>query len=69
MFAPPARLQKKVLDLISEVNIGEMFDEVRIRMNDNLNELKFGLQYIDPTLLGSLETTRGKFEGNLAQLK
>ncbi len=69
LFAPPARVQKKVLDLISEVNIGEMFAEARARMDDNLNELKFGLQYIDPTLLGALETTRAKNEANVAQLK
>ncbi|HLF14768.1 MAG TPA: bacillithiol biosynthesis cysteine-adding enzyme BshC [Bacteroidota bacterium] len=69
LFAPPARLQKKVLELISEVNIEEMFSEARNRINDNLNELKFGLQYIDQTLLGALETTRSKNEANLLQLR
>ncbi len=69
MFAPRARVQKKVLDLVSEVNIGEMFSEVGQRIHDNLNELKFGLQYIDQTLLGALETTRSKTEANLSHLK
>jgi bacillithiol biosynthesis cysteine-adding enzyme BshC len=69
LFAPPARVQKKVLDLISEVNIEELFSETGARMNDTLNELKFGLQYIDQTLLGALETARSKTGAGLAQLK
>jgi bacillithiol biosynthesis cysteine-adding enzyme BshC len=69
LFAPPAKIRKKVLDLISEVNIEEMFDDARHRMNDNLNELKFGLQYIDQTLLGALETTRSKNDANISLLK
>jgi bacillithiol biosynthesis cysteine-adding enzyme BshC len=69
LFAPPAKAQKKVIDLISEVNIEEMFAESRVRMNDTLNELKFGLQYVDQTLLGALETTRAKNEANLALLR
>jgi bacillithiol biosynthesis cysteine-adding enzyme BshC len=69
MFSPQARVQKKVLDMVSEVNIEEMFTEAGQRIGDNLNELKFGLQYIDQTLLGALETTRSKTEANLAHLK
>jgi bacillithiol biosynthesis cysteine-adding enzyme BshC len=69
LFAPPAKVQKKVIDLISEVNIDEMFSESRARLNDTMNELKFGLQYIDQTLLGALETTRSKNEANLALLR
>lgn len=69
LFTPASRLQKKVVDLISEVNIGELFSGALARMNDNLNELRFGLQYIDQTLLGALETTRSKNEANLALLR
>jgi len=69
MFAPRARVQKKVVDLLSEVNIDEMFAGVGQRISDDLNELKFGLQYIDQTLLGALETTKSKYEANLAHLK
>jgi uncharacterized protein YllA (UPF0747 family) len=38
-------------------------------MNDTMNELKFGLQYIDQTLLGALESTRSRNEANLGLLK
>jgi bacillithiol biosynthesis cysteine-adding enzyme BshC len=69
LFAPPGKVQQKVIDLISEVNIEEMFAESRTRMNDTMNELRFGLQYIDQTLLGALETTRGRNEANLGLLK
>jgi len=31
--------------------------------------MKFGLNYIDPTLLGALETTRSKIESHLFSLK
>jgi bacillithiol biosynthesis cysteine-adding enzyme BshC len=69
LFAPPAKVQQKVVDLISEVNIEEMFGESRTRMNDTMNELKFGLQYIDQTLLGALEATRVRNDANLGLLK
>jgi bacillithiol biosynthesis cysteine-adding enzyme BshC len=69
LFAPPAKVQRKVIDQISEVNIEEMFAESRARLNDTMNELKFGLQYIDQTLLGALETTRVRNEANLGLLK
>lgn len=69
LFSPPARVQKKVLELISEVNIDEMFDESRQRIGEQLTELKFGLQYIDQTLLGALETARTRTEAALAGLR
>lgn len=58
-----------VVNLISEVKIEPLFTECITRINDNLNELKFGLDYIDHTLLGSLETTRQKIIQHLNLLK
>ncbi len=63
------QLSQKVVEMTSEVNTDEMFAEAIQRLNDQLNEMKFGLNYIDPTLLGSLETTRSKIESYLHTLK
>jgi bacillithiol biosynthesis cysteine-adding enzyme BshC len=63
------QLSQKVVEMTSEVNTDEMFAEAIQRLNDQLNEMKFGLNYIDPTLLGSLETTRSKIESYLQTLK
>lgn len=64
-----AKVKKKVIDLVSEINIDELFKNANSRMNDVLNEMKFGLGYIDQTLLGALETTREKIESHLKNLK
>ncbi len=63
------RVNRKVVELTSEVNVDEMFSEALQHLNDKMNEMKFGLNYIDPTLLGALETSRSKIESNLVALK
>lgn len=62
-------VRKKVIELVSEVNIDDMFNEAKQSINDQLNEMKFGINYIDSTLLGTLENSRQKIEQNLFQLK
>jgi uncharacterized protein YllA (UPF0747 family) len=69
LFTPLAKLEKRVVDMISEVSVDEMFSETGKRIADDLGELKFGLQYIDQTLLGALDTTVEKTSALLAQLK
>lgn len=63
------KVKKRVINLVSEINIDDLFTESKSRVNDVLNEMKFGLGYIDQTLLGALETTREKIESNLNYLK
>jgi len=69
LFQHPEKSQRKVIDLVSEVNIDELFGNAKKRTDEMMNEMKFGLNYIDPTLLGSLETTRSKIEAQLDVLK
>ena len=69
LFENPGKISKKVVDMVAEVKIDEMFTESSNQLNDTLNELKFGLNYIDPTLLGSLETAREKIEATMHILK
>jgi bacillithiol biosynthesis cysteine-adding enzyme BshC len=68
-FDDVARVNKKIVEITSEVNTDEMFREMLQHLTDKLNEMKFGLNYIDPTLLGALENTRTKMESHLAVLK
>lgn len=63
------RVNRKVVEITSEVNVDEMFSEALQHLTDKMNEMKFGMNYIDPTLLGALENTRSKLETHLHSLK
>ncbi len=69
IFMHADKVQRKVIDMISEVKIDEMFADASKRTDELLNEMKFGLNYIDPTLLGPLESTREKINVQLGILK
>jgi bacillithiol biosynthesis cysteine-adding enzyme BshC len=69
LFQHPEKSQRKVIDLVSEVNIDELFANAKKRTDEMMNEMKFGLNHIDPTLLGALETTRSKVESQLDILR
>jgi bacillithiol synthase len=68
-FGDSERVSRKVVELISEVKIAEMFDDAARRTNELMAEMKYGLNYIDSTLMGPLETTRSKMESHLLVLK
>jgi bacillithiol biosynthesis cysteine-adding enzyme BshC len=62
-------LTSRVLEQISEVKLEQLFSNTTRTVHDALNELKFGLNEVDPTLLGALETARSKVEINIGVLK
>jgi bacillithiol synthase len=68
-FDNPQHVSDNVLEIISEIKLDELFAVTVQRINDTTNEMKFGLNYVDPTLLGSLETTRAKIEAQFQILK
>ncbi len=68
-FGDPGKIEKKIIEMVSEVKIDEMFTEATQRIFDLTNEMKFGINYIDSTLLGALENTRLKIEQQLSGLK
>jgi bacillithiol biosynthesis cysteine-adding enzyme BshC len=68
-FADIGRVTDKVVGQISEVKLDVIFGNATQHVRDALNELKFGLNEIDPTLLGSLENTTGKIDTTIAILK
>jgi bacillithiol synthase len=68
-FDNPQNVSDKVVEIISEVKLEDLFAETVQRINDITNEMKFGLNYVDPTLLGALETTRSKIDSHFQVLK
>jgi len=68
-FGNKKKLNDRVIDILSEVNLDTLFDHARGRVDELTGELKFGLDYIDTTLTGALETTRAKIESQLHVLK
>ena len=68
-FEGTDKVNDKVVEMVSEVKIEEMFKEASNKINDLINEMKFGLNYIDSTLLGPLDSTRTKMESHLQFLK
>ena len=69
IFKDRERLNRKIIDLISEVKIDEMFDEATKRTDELIAEMKYGINYIDSTLMGPLESTREKIKSYLDVLK
>ncbi len=63
------KVNHKVVEMVSEVKIDEMFSEAESRLNDLVNEMKFGINYIDSTLLGPLEHTQSKVAMQFQSLK
>ena len=68
-FDKPENVNRKVIETISEVKIDEMFADAAKRIGELASEMKFGLNYIDPTLLGALDTVRSKIDSHLQVLK
>jgi bacillithiol synthase len=68
-FEDAGKLTAKVADRISEVKADVLFGSAISTLHDALNELKFGLKEIDPTLVGALEGMKSKIDGNITVLK
>ncbi len=68
-FSGINNINDKVIEMVSEVKIEEMFKEATNKINDLTGEMKFGLNYIDATLIGPLDGTRSKMESLLQVLK
>jgi uncharacterized protein YllA (UPF0747 family) len=63
------QIKAKVIEQIEEVKVDHLFTEADRIIGEALNELRFGLKEIDPTLQGPLDGTRSKFETNLRLLR
>jgi bacillithiol biosynthesis cysteine-adding enzyme BshC len=64
-----SRVTSKVVEQISEIKLDGLFAGVTKNIHDALGELKFGLNEVDPTLLGALENVSSKIDVNIGVLK
>jgi bacillithiol biosynthesis cysteine-adding enzyme BshC len=68
-FSEPERLVAKVVEQIAAVKVDGMFTNADQELQRSVNELRFGLGEIDPTLLPVLDNTLGKIRQLLNVLK
>jgi bacillithiol biosynthesis cysteine-adding enzyme BshC len=68
-FGDINKLTSHVLEQIADVRLDAIFTNTGKHVNEALNELKFGLKEIDPTLLGALDGVASKIDSHLANLK
>ena len=64
-----SRVTARVVEQISDIKLEDLFTSVTGNVHGALNELKFGLNEVDPTLLGSLENVASKIDVNIGVLK
>jgi bacillithiol biosynthesis cysteine-adding enzyme BshC len=63
------KVTSKVVEQISEVKLDHIFASAARRLHESLNELRFGLKEVDPTLLGAFEGVTSKIDINMGVLK
>jgi len=68
-FDVSGNIVNRVLDQISDVQVDGIFTDTNKRIQETVNELRFGLREIDPTLLGSLDGFAQKVSKGLEALK
>lgn len=68
-FGEASRVTTKVVEQISEIKLDALFSGVTKNIHDALGEAKFGLNEIDPTLLGALENISSKIDVTVNVLK
>jgi bacillithiol synthase len=69
LFGDASLLTAKIVEQIAGINLDAMFARATGGLTDALNELKFGLGEVDPTLTGALENSIGKIHTTVNLLK
>ncbi len=69
LFGEIEPILSKVSEQVSEVKVDSLFESLTIRINEAVNEARFGIQQIDPTLNGTIDGTLNKFQQQLEVLK
>ncbi len=64
----PNIVTSKVSEQISSIKLSEMFATANATIRSTLNEMKFGLKEIDPTLIAALENVQSKIDNNMSVL-
>jgi bacillithiol biosynthesis cysteine-adding enzyme BshC len=63
------KVTSKVVEQIAEVKLDHVFESTSRRIHESLTELRFGLNEVDPTLLGTLENAVTRIDQNIGVLK
>lgn len=63
------RITTRVVEQIAEVKLDQVFTNTSRRIHESLTELRFGLNEVDPTLLGALENAVARIDQNVGVLK
>ncbi len=69
LFGDVDSLLTKVSEQISEVKVDSLFASLETTIKESVNEARFGIQQIDPTLNGTVDGTLNKFLHQLEVLK
>ncbi len=69
LFDEVEPILSKVSEQVSEVKVDGLFEALDIRVKEALNEARFGIQQIDSTLNGTIDSTLVKFQQQLEVLK
>lgn len=68
-FEDVEQVKARIVEQIEEVKVDKIFGDTTKLVHDALNEIRFGIKEIDPTLLGTLDGVKSKFDINLGVLK
>jgi uncharacterized protein YllA (UPF0747 family) len=69
LFQDIELVKSRVAGQMAQLNIDELFASTLLSFQELFEQIKEPLQSIDPTLLGALENTTRKIEGQIAGLK
>jgi len=69
LFGELEPMLMKVSEQVSEVKVDSLFTFLEQRIKEAVNEARFGIQQIDPTLNGTIDGTVAKFQQQLDVLK
>ncbi|NUN70121.1 MAG: bacillithiol biosynthesis cysteine-adding enzyme BshC [Bacteroidetes bacterium] len=69
LFGDVEPVLTKVSEQVSEVKVDALFESLTVKLNEAVNEARFGIQQIDPTLNGTVDSTISKFLQQLDVLK
>jgi len=69
LFGDVDAVLAKVSEQVSEVKVDTLFEAMETRIIEAINEARFGIQQIDPTLNGTIDGTIQKFQQQIEVLK
>lgn len=69
LFGEVDAILSKVSEQVSEVKVESLFESLSLRLKESVQEARFGIQQIDPTLNGTIDGFIGKLEQQLGVLK